>query len=51
VAGSSSPGSWFLVSLRHFIVELTFGDRYAPAADLMPLLCVAMAAMALVGFC
>jgi glycosyltransferase involved in cell wall biosynthesis/O-antigen/teichoic acid export membrane protein len=38
-----------LVPLRHLIVDLTFGDRYAPAADLMPVLCVAMAAMALGG--
>lgn len=38
-----------LVPLRQPIVDLTFDDRYAPAADLLPVLCVAMAALALVG--
>jgi glycosyltransferase involved in cell wall biosynthesis/O-antigen/teichoic acid export membrane protein len=42
-------GFVFLVPIRGFLVELTFGERYAPAADLMPLLCLAMAALGLVG--
>jgi glycosyltransferase involved in cell wall biosynthesis len=42
-------GFAILVPLRNFVVGVTFDDRYAPAAALMPLLCVAMAALALVG--
>ena len=42
-------GFVFLVPIRGFLVELTFGERYAPAAELMPLLCLAMAAFGLVG--
>ena len=42
-------GFVFLVPIRGFLVELTFGERYAPAADLLPLLCLAMAALGLVG--
>jgi glycosyltransferase involved in cell wall biosynthesis/O-antigen/teichoic acid export membrane protein len=38
-----------LVLLRNFAVEVTFGDGFRPAADVVPLLCVAMAALALVG--
>jgi glycosyltransferase involved in cell wall biosynthesis/O-antigen/teichoic acid export membrane protein len=38
-----------LILLRDVVVELAFGARFLPAADLMPLLCVAMAALALVG--
>jgi glycosyltransferase involved in cell wall biosynthesis/O-antigen/teichoic acid export membrane protein len=38
-----------LVVLRDFVVEVAFGAKFQPAADLMPLLCVAMAALALVG--
>lgn len=38
-----------LVLFRDFIVELAFGEQFANAADLMPLLCAAMAALALVG--
>jgi glycosyltransferase involved in cell wall biosynthesis len=38
-----------LVPFRGFIVDVTFDERYAPAAELMPLLCVAMGALALVG--
>jgi glycosyltransferase involved in cell wall biosynthesis/O-antigen/teichoic acid export membrane protein len=38
-----------LVLLRDFVVELAFGRSFLPAADLMPLLCLAMAALALVG--
>jgi glycosyltransferase involved in cell wall biosynthesis/O-antigen/teichoic acid export membrane protein len=38
-----------LVPLRNVIVELTFGERYGPAASLLPLLCVGMGALALVG--
>jgi glycosyltransferase involved in cell wall biosynthesis/O-antigen/teichoic acid export membrane protein len=42
-------GFVLLVPIRGFLVELTFGERYAPAAELMPLLCLAMAAFGLVG--
>jgi glycosyltransferase involved in cell wall biosynthesis/O-antigen/teichoic acid export membrane protein len=38
-----------LVVLRRPVVELTFGASFRPAADLMPLLCSAMAVLALVG--
>jgi glycosyltransferase involved in cell wall biosynthesis/O-antigen/teichoic acid export membrane protein len=38
-----------LVLLRRPLVELTFGASFLPAADVMPLLCLAMAALALVG--
>jgi glycosyltransferase involved in cell wall biosynthesis/O-antigen/teichoic acid export membrane protein len=38
-----------LVPFRGLVVELTFGDRFVPAASLLPLLCVAMGALALVG--
>jgi len=38
-----------LVPARNIVVELTFGERFAPAAALLPPLCLAMAALALVG--
>jgi glycosyltransferase involved in cell wall biosynthesis/O-antigen/teichoic acid export membrane protein len=38
-----------LVPFRDRVVELTFGERFLPAASLLPLLCLAMAALALVG--
>jgi glycosyltransferase involved in cell wall biosynthesis/O-antigen/teichoic acid export membrane protein len=38
-----------LVPLRDFVVELTFGERYLPAAAVVPWLCLAMAALAVGG--
>jgi O-antigen/teichoic acid export membrane protein len=38
-----------LIWLREPLVSLTFGDRFGPAADLLPLLSVAMAFMAVIG--
>jgi glycosyltransferase involved in cell wall biosynthesis/O-antigen/teichoic acid export membrane protein len=38
-----------LVPLRNVVVELTFGERFGPAASLLPLLCIGMGALALVG--
>jgi glycosyltransferase involved in cell wall biosynthesis/O-antigen/teichoic acid export membrane protein len=38
-----------LVPFRNLVVELTFGESFLPAASLMPLLCIAMGALALVG--
>jgi glycosyltransferase involved in cell wall biosynthesis len=38
-----------LVPLRNPIVELTFGESFLPAASLLPLLCIGMGALALVG--
>jgi len=38
-----------LVPLRNIVVELTFGESFLPAASLMPLLCIGMGALALVG--
>jgi glycosyltransferase involved in cell wall biosynthesis/O-antigen/teichoic acid export membrane protein len=38
-----------LVPLRNVLVEWTFGPEYLPAASLLPLLAVAMAALGLVG--
>jgi glycosyltransferase involved in cell wall biosynthesis/O-antigen/teichoic acid export membrane protein len=38
-----------LVPFRNLVVELTFGESFLPAASLMPLLCIGMGALALVG--
>jgi O-antigen/teichoic acid export membrane protein len=38
-----------LIWLREPLVSFTFGDGFGPAADLLPLLCVAMAFMAVIG--
>jgi glycosyltransferase involved in cell wall biosynthesis/O-antigen/teichoic acid export membrane protein len=38
-----------LVLLRDFLVELAFGNKFLPAAELLPTLCLAMGALALVG--
>lgn len=38
-----------LILPRDFLVAVTFGERFLPAAELMPVLCIAMAALAVVG--
>jgi glycosyltransferase involved in cell wall biosynthesis/O-antigen/teichoic acid export membrane protein len=38
-----------LVLAREPLINIAFGSSYSPAADLMPLLCLAMAAQAFVG--
>jgi O-antigen/teichoic acid export membrane protein/glycosyltransferase involved in cell wall biosynthesis len=49
VAGLATCGFLGLVFLRHFLVDVTFGSSYSPAARLLPLLALGGAALAVVN--